>query len=195
MKMKYHIQQNLLVLTADPVSFNFRSAANIAAIVLSETCSLWSTDFTFSFTTESPTVSFSVSPTLLSNELTFADALAVNWCFSSNALALFTASCFIADPFASIFVTTSCALLRYTLPPGFSSWNRCRTEDNKLNQKHHKKTNQAKYYNFIYFCLYLRIQCGIFRRSNGYSIFPCSCFLHKLFLISTYFISICAHII
>lgn len=106
----------LLDLTADPVLFSFLSAAINAAIVLSDTWSFWSTVFTFSFTTEIPTVSFSVSPTLLSREMTLADALALNWCFSSNALALFTASCLIAEPFASILETTSWALVTYTLP-------------------------------------------------------------------------------
>jgi len=101
----------LLDFTADPVSFSFLSAANIAAIVLSDTWSLWSTDFTFSLTTEIPIVNFSVSPTLRSKEVTFSDALALNRCFSSNALALFIASWLIAEPFASTLVTTSCALL------------------------------------------------------------------------------------
>lgn len=37
MEIMHHIQPYLLVLTADPVSFSFLSAAIIAAIVLSET--------------------------------------------------------------------------------------------------------------------------------------------------------------
>ena len=106
----------LLVLTADPVSLSFLSAAKIAALVLSETWRFWSTDLTFSLTTDIPTVNFSVSPTLLSKDNTFADALAVSWCFSSNAFALFMASCPIAEPLASTFATTSCALLTYIFP-------------------------------------------------------------------------------
>jgi hypothetical protein len=75
---KAWIRRDLLVFTAEPVSFSLRSAACNAAIVLSETCNLWSTDFTLSLTTYIPLFIFSERPTRLSKELILADALALN---------------------------------------------------------------------------------------------------------------------